>query len=152
MSLLFVKPSMKRDQKKQASSKRKSAPFKVELRPGTKLSSHFNNSAACYKVVELDNLLGYVVGSAICRVGVAVIYPLYYATIHVKVGDTLRMMSFYEQGDRLNAHTFIEDYQGCTLATIAAQAVSALEERRQSAQQRKKSTGKLTATPRVRGS
>jgi len=40
------------------------------------------------------------------------------------------MISSYEQGDRLNAYTFHEDYEGCTFATIASQAIRALEERR----------------------
>ena len=33
-------------------------------------------------------------------------------------------------GDRLNDFTFHADYEGCTFATIASQAISALEERR----------------------
>ncbi len=102
--------------------------LKIDLRPGTKLSEHFANRRDCYKVVEIDNVLGYVVSGG-GRGSSAYIYPLYRADIHVKAGKTWHIVSSYEQGDRLNAFTFYEDYEGCTFATIAAQAIQALDER-----------------------
>ena len=99
------------------------------LRPGAELSAHFKNRRDCYKIVERENVLSYVVSPGGGR-GVATIYPLYSAFIHVKVGGIWHMLSSYEQGDRLNDYTFQVDYQGCTLATIASQAIAALEERR----------------------
>ena len=101
----------------------------IVLQPGAALSTHFNNRRDCYKVVERGNVLSYVVSPGGVR-GVATIYPLYSAFIHVKVGGTWHMLSSYEQGDRLNDYTYHADYQGCTLATIASQAIAALEERR----------------------
>jgi hypothetical protein len=103
--------------------------LKIDLRPGAKLSAHFNNRRDCYKVVEPNNVLSYVVVSGGPR-GVATIYPLYNAFIHMKVGGTWHMVSSYEQGNRLNDYTFQVDCHGCTLATIAVQAIGALEERR----------------------
>lgn len=103
--------------------------FKIELRPGTKLSDHFANRRDCYKVVEVDNVLGYVVSSW-GRESAAAIYPLYRADIFMKVGKTLHVVSSHEQGARLNDFTFHTDYEGCTFATIASQAIRALEERR----------------------
>lgn len=103
--------------------------LKIDLRPGTKLSEHFANRQDCYKVVEFDNVLGYVVSSG-GRESAAAIYPLYRADIHVKVGKTWHIVSSYEQGARLNDYTFHKDYEGCTFATIASQAIRALEERR----------------------
>ena len=61
--------------------------LKIDLRPGTKLSEHFANRQDCYKVVEVDNVLGYVVSSGGPE-SAATIYPLYRADIHVKVGKT----------------------------------------------------------------
>jgi hypothetical protein len=101
----------------------------INLRPGSKLSDHFTNRRDCFKVVEVDNVLGYVVSSG-GRDSAAAIWPLYRADIHVKVGKTWHIVSSYEQGDRLNDYTFHTDYEGCTFATIAAQAIRALEERR----------------------
>ena len=103
--------------------------LKIKLRPGSKLSESYSNTPDNYKVVEVDNVLGYSVsrggpGSA------ATVYPIYRADTHVKVGKTWHMVSSYETGERLNGFTFYEDYEGCTFATIASQAVSALEERR----------------------
>jgi hypothetical protein len=106
-----------------------STKFKIDLRPGTKLSEQFNNHGDCYKVVEIDNVLGYIVSGG-SRESAAVIYPLYRADIHMKVGKTWHFVSSYEQGDRLNDYTFHFDYEGCTFATIASQAIRALEERR----------------------
>ena len=103
--------------------------LKIELRPGTKLSDHFANRRDCYKVVEVDNVLGYVVSSG-GRESAAAIYPLYRADIFMKVGKTLHVVSSHEQGARLNDFTFHTDYEGCTFATIASQAIRALEERR----------------------
>ena len=103
--------------------------LKIDLRAGTKLSEHFSNRRDCYKVVEIDNVLGYVVSSG-GRESAAAIYPLYRADMHVKVGKTWHIVSSYEQGDRLNDYTFHVDYEGCTFATIASQAIRALEERR----------------------
>lgn len=103
--------------------------LKIDLRPGSKLSEHFNNRRDCYKIVEVDNVLGYIVSSG-GRESAAAIYPLYRADIHVKVGKTWHLVSSYEQGDRLNDYTFHTDYEGCTFATIASQAIRALEERR----------------------
>lgn len=102
--------------------------LKIDLLPGTKLSETFNNHRDCYKIVELDKVFGYVV----LRGGqsTAAIYPLYRADIHVKAGKTWHLVSSYEQGERLNGYTFHDDYEGCTLGTIAAQAIAALEERR----------------------
>lgn len=102
---------------------------KIDLRPGAKLSARFDNRQTCYKVVETGNVLGYVVSSG-SPVGTAAIYPLYNAFVHVKVGAVWHMVSSYEQGDRLNDYSFQADYQGCALAMIAAQAVTALEARR----------------------
>jgi hypothetical protein len=103
--------------------------LKIELPPGTKLSERFDNRRDCYKVVETDSVLGYVVSRGGAGTAAAV-YPLYRADLHMKVGTTWHLVSSYEQGDRLNDYTFDADYQGCTLATIASQAISALEERR----------------------
>jgi len=103
--------------------------LKIDLRPGTKLSDHYANRRACYKVVETDNVLGYVVSSG-GRESAAAIYPLYRADIHMKVGKTHHIVSSYEQGERLNDFTFQDDYEGCTFATIASQAIAALVERR----------------------
>jgi hypothetical protein len=103
--------------------------LKISLRPGAKLSEQFSNSRDCYKVVETDNVLSYVVSSGGTR-GVASICPLYSAFIHIKVGVTWHVVSSHERGDRLNDYTYQADYQGCTLAAIAAQAIAALEERR----------------------
>jgi hypothetical protein len=102
--------------------------FKIDLRPGVVLAEHYNNRPDNYKVVETDKVLGYVVLRG-GRDSAAAIYPLYRADIHLKVGKTLHVVSSYEQGDRLNDYTFQADYQGCTLATIASQAIAALEER-----------------------
>ncbi len=102
--------------------------FKIDLRPGTKLSEHFTNRRDCFKVVEVDNVLGYIVSSG-GRESAAAIYPLYRADIHVKAGKTWHLVSSYEQGERLNDYTFHTDYEGCTFATIASQAIRALEER-----------------------
>jgi hypothetical protein len=107
----------------------KTTKFKIDLRPGTKLSDHFANRRDCYKVVEVDNVLGYVVSSG-GRESAAAIYPLYRADIFTKVGKTLHVVPSYEQGERLNDYTFHTDYEGCTFATIASQAIRALEERR----------------------
>ena len=103
--------------------------LKIDLRPGTKFSDHFTNRRDCYKVVEVDNVLGYVVSSG-GRQSAAAIYPLYRADIHVKAGKTWHIVSSYEQGERLNDYTFHTDYEGCTFATIASQAIAALQERR----------------------
>lgn len=103
--------------------------LKVDLRPGTKLSDRFANRRDYYKVVETDNVLGYVVSSGGAG-AVAAVYPLYRADIHVKAGKTWHLVSSFEQGERLNDFTFYDDYQGCTLALIASQAIAALEDRR----------------------
>lgn len=103
--------------------------FKIDLRPGTKLSEHYTNRRDCFKVVEVDNVLGYVVSGG-GRDSAAAIYPLYRADIHIKAGKTWHIVSSYEQGDRLNDYTFHTDYEGCTFATIASQAIAALQERR----------------------
>jgi hypothetical protein len=108
--------------------------LKMDLRPGTKLSEHFDNRRDCYKIVEVDHVLGYVVSGG-GRESAAAIYPLYRADIHIKVGKTWHIVSSYEQGDRLNDYTFHTDYEGCTFATIASQAINALLER-QRVQQR----------------
>lgn len=103
--------------------------LKIDLRPGTKLSDHFTNRRDCYKVVETDYILGYeVLGGG--RDSSAAIYPLYRADIHIKAGKTWHIVSSYEKGDRLNDYTFHTDYEGCTFATIASQAVNALVERK----------------------
>lgn len=102
--------------------------LKIDLRPGTKLSEHFNNRHDCYKVVEVDHVFGYVVPGG-GRDSVASIYPLYRADIHVKAGKTWHIVSSYEQGDRLNDYTFHTDYEGCTFAMIASQSINALLER-----------------------
>jgi len=117
--------------------------FKIDLRPGTKLSEHYTNRRDNYKVVEVDNALGYVVSGG-SRGGAAGIYPLYQADIYLKVGKTWHIVSSYEQGARLNDYTFHTDYEGCTFAMIAAQAINALQERRhiqELAQQAKKKVG-----------
>lgn len=131
--------------------------LKIDLRPGTKLSDHFTNRRDCYKVVEVDNVLGYVVSSG-GRESAAAIYPLYRADIFVKAGKTWHIVSSYEQGDRLNDYTFHQDYEGCTFATIASQAIRALEERqavqqlvkqaKAKKQQAKKQTGKAATKRR----
>lgn len=102
--------------------------FKIDLRAGTKLAEHFNNRRDCYKVVEADNVLGYVVLGGGRESGAAV-FPLYRADIHIKAGKTWHIVSSYEQGERLNDYTFHADYEGCTFAAIASQAIRALEER-----------------------
>jgi hypothetical protein len=103
--------------------------LKIDLRPGTKLSDHYNNRRDCYKVVETDYVLGYIVSSG-GRESAAAVYPLYRADIHMKAGKTWHIVSSYEQGERLNDYTFHTDYEGCTFATIASQAIAALVERR----------------------
>lgn len=103
--------------------------LKIDLRPGTKLSDHFYNRSDCYKVVETDNVIGYDVSSGGPQ-SAAAIYPLYRADIHVKAGKTWHLVSSYERGERLNDFTFHTDYEGCTFAMIAAQAVAALQQRR----------------------
>lgn len=103
--------------------------LKIDLRPGTKLSDQFNNQRDCYKVVEIDYVLGYVVSGG-GRESAAAVYPLYRADIHIKAGRTWHIVSSYEQGERLNDYTFHGDYEGCTFATIASQAINALIERR----------------------
>ena len=115
--------------------------LKIDLRTGTKLSDHFANRRDCYKVVEVDNVLGYVVSSG-SREGAAAIYPLYRADIHMKAGKVWHIVSSYEQGARLNSFTFHEDYEGCTFATIASQAIRALEERRHVQQRVKQAEAK----------
>ena len=102
--------------------------FKIDLRPGTKLSDHYVNRRDCYKIVEIDNVLGYEVSGG-GRESAAAIYPLYRADIHMKAGKTWHIVSSYERGDRLNDYTFHTDYEGCTFATIAVQAINALVER-----------------------
>jgi hypothetical protein len=102
--------------------------FKIDLRTGTKLSEHFTNRRDCYKVVEVDNVLGYIVTGG-GRESAAAVFPRYRADIHVKVGKTWHIVSSYEQGERLNDYTFHADYEGCTFATIASHAIRALEER-----------------------
>ncbi len=122
--------------------------LKIDLRAGTKLSDHFSNQRDCYKVVEVDNVLGYVVSGG-GRTSAATVYPLYRADIHVKVGKTWHIMSSYEQGDQLNDYTFHVDYEGCTFATIASQAIQALEERRRHVKQLVKQVkAKRRKTPR----
>ena len=106
----------------------KASQLKINLRPGSKLSDRFTNRRDCYKIVETDHVMGYVVLRGGPK-GAAAIYPLYRADIHIKGAKTWHIVSSYEQGERLNDYTFIEDYEGCTFATIAAQAISALEER-----------------------
>ena len=102
--------------------------LKIDLRPGTKLSESYANRRDCYKVVETGFVLGYVVSSG-GRQSAAMIYPLYHADIHIKAGKTWHIVSSYEQGERLNDFAFHTDYEGCTFATIASQAIRALEER-----------------------
>jgi hypothetical protein len=124
--------------------------LKIDLRPGTKLSESYSNSPDNYKIVEVDNVLGYSVsrggpGSA------ASVRPIYRADIHVKVGKTWHMVSSYETGERLNGFTFYDDYEGCTFATIASQAVSALEER-QRVQQLAKPAKSATKKPTTKKS
>jgi hypothetical protein len=103
--------------------------FKIDLRPGTKLSESYPNRHDSFKVVEIDNVLGYVVTGG-GRESAALVWPLYRADIHVKAGKTWHIISSYEQGDRLNDYSFHADYEGCTFATIASQSIRALEERR----------------------
>lgn len=103
--------------------------LKIDLRSGTKLSEHFANRRDCYKIVEVDNVLGYIVSRG-GRESAAAIYPLYRADLHVKAGKTWHVVDSYERGERLNGFTFHDDYEGCTFGTIAAQAIAALEERR----------------------
>jgi hypothetical protein len=102
---------------------------KFGLFPGARLSDHFTNRRDCYKVVEVDNVLGYIVSSG-GPGNTAAIYPLYRASIYVKGGRTWHIVTSYEQGKRLNDFTFHTDHEGCTFATIAAQAIRALEERK----------------------
>jgi hypothetical protein len=111
--------------------------LKIALRPGTKLSQHFNNRPDHYKVVEVDHALGYIVSGG-GRDNVATIYPLYRADIHIKVGKTWHIVSSFEQGDRLNDYTFHTDYEGCTFAMIASQAINALLERHHAQPRRRK--------------
>lgn len=102
--------------------------LKIDLRTGTKLSDHYVNRRDNYKVVETDYVLGYIVSGG-GRESAAAIYPLYRADIHIKAGKTWHIVSSYEQGERLNDYTFHTDYEGCTFATIASQAIAALVER-----------------------
>jgi hypothetical protein len=111
---------------KKAMSKSKPK-WKIDLRPGTKLSEQFHNRHDCFKVVE-DSVLGYVVTRG-NRDATASVWPIYRADVHTKVGKVWHITSSYEQGDRLNDYSFYTDYEGCTFATIASQAISALEER-----------------------
>lgn len=102
--------------------------IKITLRPGEHLSEGYANSRNNFKVVETGYVLGYVVSGG-GRASAAAIYPLYRATIHIKIGKVWHIVSSYEQGDRLNDYSFQEDLEGCALATIASQAVGALVER-----------------------
>jgi len=63
--------------------------FKIGLRPGTKLSESYANRRDCYKVVETDYVLGYVVSGG-GRESAATVCPLYRADIHSKVGKEYR--------------------------------------------------------------
>ncbi len=103
--------------------------FKIALRPGTQLSSHFNNGRNCYKIVEINNVLGYIVMGG-GRESAPALYPLYRADVHIKTGKSWHFVSTYEQGERLNDYTFLTDPEGCAFALIASQAVRALEERK----------------------
>jgi hypothetical protein len=123
--------------------------FKIALRPGTKLSESYGNGPDNYKVVEVDNVLGYIVsrggpGSA------AAVHPIRRADIHVRVGKTWHTVSSYETGARLNGFTFHDDYEGCTFATIASHAVNALEERQRVQQLAKPAAKKSRARARPR--
>lgn len=102
--------------------------IKIALRPGEILAEGYANRRDNYKVVETEYALGYVVSGG-GRESAAAIYPIYRATIHIKVGKTWHVVSSYEQGQRLNDFSFQEDLEGCSLASIAAQAVGALVER-----------------------
>lgn len=110
--------------------------FKPGLRPGVKLSAGYANSRDHYKVVEPDNVLAYIVSGG-GRQSAARIYPIYradifYATMRKHKGKLVKVQgvsSSYEQGAALNGFTFFDDYEGCTFATIAFQAINALEER-----------------------
>ena len=124
--------------------------LQIDLRPGTKLSERFTNRRDCYKIVEIDHVLGYVVSGS-GRESAAAIYPLYHADIHIKAGKTWHLVSSYEQGDRLNDYSFHADYEGCTFATIASQAINALEQRqRHAAQDRAAAAKKRGRTRKTR--
>jgi hypothetical protein len=100
----------------------------IHLRKGTVLSTRYTNSRDCFKMVETDHVLGYIVSGG-GREAAATIYPLYRADVHIKAGKTWHIVSSYEQGDRMTGYTFHEDYEGCTFSTIAFQAINALENR-----------------------
>lgn len=115
--------------------------FKITLREGSKLSEYYENRSDSYKVVETDHVLGYVVSGG-GRDSAAMVYPLYRADIHLKVGKVWHVLSSYERGERLNDYTFHADYEGCTFATIAGHAIQALEERRGAQQRVKRAVAK----------
>jgi hypothetical protein len=117
----------------------------IELRNGCRLSKSFNNTRDRYKVVSEDNVLSYMVLPS-GRGSTAKIIPLYRADIFHKVKirgkSTWIITSSFEYGRALNGHTFDDDNEGCTLATIAAQAINALENRASARQVREPSKRK----------
>src|ERR1700731_4896493 len=99
--------------------------LKIDLRSGTKLSEKYSNTPHNYKIVEVDNVLGYSVTSGGSG-AVAAVRPIYRADLHMKVRKIWHIISSYEMGDRLNDYTFYEDPEGCAFAMIASQALSGL--------------------------
>jgi hypothetical protein len=100
----------------------------VELREGCEFSKHFDNRPLSYKVVEVGNILAYVILGGGRESG-ARITPLYRADVHKKIGKVWHITSSFEYGEALNEPNYHIDYEGCSLASIARQAVSALEHR-----------------------
>jgi hypothetical protein len=114
---------------------------KIHLRPGAKLSEIYASDKNHFKVVETDHPIAYVVSGG-GKAAAATVYPLYRADVHLKIGKTWHIVSSYEQGERLNDFTFHADYEGCTFALIACQAINALEDRKARAPKKAPRKGK----------
>jgi hypothetical protein len=110
-----------------------------------KLSRTFANSRGVKKYIE-DHVLGYVVVPG-GRGGGARVWPIYRGDFHVKVRQgnrtVLHVLNTYEQGLPLNGQYF-EDTTGNRLATIASQAIEALQERADAVKKQTKSKKKAS--------
>jgi hypothetical protein len=96
-----------------------------------KLSRTFANSPSVKKFVDDEHVLAYIVVPG-GRGGGARVWPVFRGEFHVKVRqrkkEVLHVLNTYDQGMPLNGQYF-EDTTGNRLATIASQAIEALQER-----------------------
>lgn len=92
------------------------------------------------KYIQTDHPLGYVVMGA-SRGGPAMVWPIFRGDSVIKTTERGKQvnlwLSTYEQGQPLNGRSFPEDYEGCVLASIAAQAIQALQNRHDAAKARR---------------